>query len=373
MTISIIQFSCFEEKGLNLDQNNEFVWFECPIIIGETPQLFLSYGSQNITWDTGAVVIISNQTDGKEYILKSKFIDRYFFSNDSLKIQPNKTYYIYVSSKGRLYQDSTFTFQTDSKLLINFIQFDKLSSIVEGKIISKGTENLRYFNLGPRYPFYLPLLMEDFQEVKTNNKFNFNFHCGNPVKGTIFRKTLFYSTDQVFRKLELLNNNKKGFNFIGALNPPTNYDDRILDNKISGFFGYIGVLHSNTLENLDNSERLKTLKFIDPISKIEVTDKVSDVGLTIVGGNNLNENTNVFDCPRRFSTQNSNLITKNEISQIDILSLENPYKCELLPKIPGLEYGVIIQCKLDGQYYTGFAKFKDLYAKEQIEIILKKS
>jgi hypothetical protein len=373
LVFSTFGISCYEEKGLNLNPINEFSWFECPIIVGESPRVFLSHGSNNVTWDTGALVIITNMTDGIEYKLKSTFNNRYIFYNDSLQIQLNKTYQIYINTKGRIFKDSTTAFLINSKLSIDFKEFDPSSSIIEGKIISDYQDDIRYFNLGPRYPFYLPLWMEDFREIQSNTNIKFNYHCGKPIKSTSIRKTIFYSTNQVFRKLELLNHNKKGFDITSTLNPPTNYDEHILQNRIGGFFGFIGILHSNTLENLDNSEILKTLKLIEPINQTEVTDKLNDIYLTIVGGQNLNENTSVFDCPRRFATRNSNLITANEISQIDILSIENPYKCEILPKIPGLEYGVIIQCKMDGQYYAGFAKFKDLYAKEQIEIILKKS
>jgi hypothetical protein len=180
------------------------------------------------------------------------------------------------------------------------------------------------------------------------------------VQNTKINQSIYYASSDTYYKLNKIRNIRKEFNGISALYPPTNYDDNITHNKIGGFFGFVGLLQSNTLENLDNSEKIKSLRLLDSENQTDVSQDVSELDVSIHGkwtglriGGFLQ-------------------ISVNELDKLYLIKGENPYKCESLPYVEGANGVVKVRCILNGAYHIGLSNIKDLYTKEQIDIVLKK-
>lgn len=370
--ISTLGLSCYEEKGFSFDPANAFTWFECPLIINSHPKLFLSQGSLDQDGQVirlanpFATVIIEDRTEGKSYQLKST--EKYHFITDSLEIKANHTYHLYINSNGRIYQDSAHTFSTDAKFKIGIKEVDPLNNVVEGFIDSVNEGDIRFIYADHVLDFSY-LYGDDFVELFPHTNFRLRYLCGRPVQNTKINYSIHYTSSETYNKLNKIRNSRKEFHGISALYPPTNYDDNMIKNKFGGFFGFVGILHSNTLENLDNSEKVKTLRLIDAANQTDVTEMATDIYTYIIGDLDLNGNST---SPSRSREIRSFLqISMNELNSVYLRYSGNPYKCQTLPEMDGWQWGVRIICRIDGKQYIGFAKFKDLYAKEQIDILLK--
>lgn len=370
--IPFIGFSCYEEKGFSFDPDDAFIWIECPLMINNSPKVMISEGGLDKNgkvirlFNPNAIVKITDKTEGISYQLISK--EKYFFSTDSLVVQPNHTYLLYINSNGKIYQDSANTFLTNAKFTIGFKEVDPLNNVVEGFINSAKDESIRFIYTD-NVKIFSYLDGNEFYELFPNINFRLRYFCGKPVQNTKINQSIYYTSSDTYYKLNKIRNIRKEFNGISALYPPTNYDDNITHNKIGGFFGFVGILHSNTLENLDNSEKIKSLRLLDAENQSDVTSLATEIYTYLMGDLDLNQNST--STMRRFVVRDFLQISQNELNSLRILSGEGPYKCNKFPEVDGLQWGVRIVCRISGKQYVGFAKFKDLDSKEQTDILLK--
>lgn len=356
--------SCYVEDEFVLNSTKSFYWVESEIEIGQKPMIYItSFIKNKRAFPKNAIVTIYNKTNNKQYSMPyvSKF-QRY--KNDSLFTELDQQYILKVVLDDAVFIDSLYTYNHDFQYKLKIEQYSQDESLLIGRITGNNPNNLVVFN-----PIHgvSPITVENLDEIRLNVDYRLNYICGKRRRNDMYQKSLQYTDFETYKKLTRFVANVNQFEAKSSLLSPINYDNNILENKITGFFGYFGRINSSVLEDLDDSKIIKTIKITRESDNVDITNQLDTFELLLVtkGKNGVG-----FSPQRSYNLGSYFSVTQNEINNLKYeIDYEDSY-CQLF-NLLYYDQGVYIKITLNNVNYNGFTVFSDPNLEEILTIKVK--